>query len=55
MLIFTLMTLLIEDLFFALSKFDCWHKAQVSMTTNVYRKASNSEEQLLGKKKAKEA
>ena len=45
---------LIENLLFALSKFDCWHKAQVSMTTNVFRETSNSEEQLLsGKKRQK--
>ena len=43
---------LIENLF-ALSKFDSCQKAQVSMTTNVYRQTSNSEEQLLSEKKCK--
>ena len=45
---------LIENLLFALSKLDCWHKAQVSITADVYRKTNNSEEQLLSEKKAKE-
>ena len=45
---------LVENLLFASSKFDCWHKAQVSMSTNIYRQTSNSEEQLLSKKMAKE-
>ena len=39
---------------FALSKFDSCQKAQVSMTTNVYRQTSNSEEQLLSEKNVKE-
>ena len=37
---------LVENLLFAPSKFDCWHKVQVSMTNNIYRQTSNSEEQL---------
>ena len=45
---------LIENLIFVLSKFDCWHEAQVSMTASVFRKTSNSEEQLLSGKKEKE-
>ena len=45
---------LVENLLFASSKFDYWHKAQVSMSTNIYRQTSNSEEQLLSKKMAKE-
>ena len=45
---------LIENLLFALSKFDSCQKAQVSMTTNVYRQTSNSEEQLLSEKNVKE-
>ena len=45
---------LIENLLFALSKFDCWHKAQVSMATSVFRETDHSEEQLLSGKKAKE-
>ena len=44
---------LVENLLFASSKFDCWHKVQVSMTNNIYRQTSNSEEQLLSKKRQK--
>ena len=47
---------LLENLLFALTKFTCSHKAQVSITNNVYRKTNNFEEQLLsqkGKRKGK--
>ena len=45
---------LIENLLLALSKFECWSKAQVSMMTSVFRKTRNSEEQLSSGKEAKE-
>ena len=37
-----------QHLLFFLSKFDCWNKAQVSMTTNVYRERSNSDKRKKG-------
>ena len=45
--------MLIKYFLFALTKFDFWHKAQVSMTSNVYREAKNSQEHLLSEKKAR--
>ena len=45
---------LIENLLFALSKFDCWYKVQLSMTTSVFKETSNSKERLLSGKKTKE-